>query len=124
MQQIVNVFGLKTAFDILNQRILLLELELYHVRRVVLSWLKFHLRNRPQCVNFGGTRPILRDIICSFPKDSTLASLLLFIHNLGLSTSCRIFEPFLFGGDRDIVLQKSRDMGFGFANLELKRLPS
>ena len=82
----VGIFlNLSEAFDTVNHRILLDNFEHYGIRGLALEWIKCHLYNRHQYVEFNGTSSSFHEISCGVRQGSVLGPLffLIYINDLG-----------------------------------------
>ena len=71
---------LQKAFDTVNHRILLLELEHYGIRGCALEWFKSYLSDGKQCVSVNGSNSNLLQMTCGVPQGSVLGPLLFLIY--------------------------------------------
>ena len=85
MNKIRIFLDLSKAFDIIDHKILLHNLEYYGFRGVVLEWFKNDLSERTQYVAYKNCKSSLRDVVCGVPQCSNLSPLLLFCMEM---TSC------------------------------------
>ena len=85
--QSLGIFlDLSKAFDTLNHDILIHELNIYGIRDLANSWIKYYLSNRKQYVVYNNTNSTHSDIVCGVPQGSILGPLLFsFIHKRPLS---------------------------------------
>ena len=90
---------LKKAFDTVNHRILLENLEHYGIRGVVLDWFKSYLENRKQYVTVNGHCSETLNIICGVPQGSVLGPLLFLIYINDLTNVSKVLKFHLFADD-------------------------
>ena len=99
---------LSKAFDTLDHRILLLKMERYGIRGLVLGWCKSYLENRTMCVrSLAGTPPSLEvsetyNIDYGVPQGSCLGPLLFLIYCNDLPLNLTTSKSILFADDATI----------------------
>ena len=96
---------LRKAFDTVNHEILLLKLEHYGIRGLILQWFKSYLSNRKQYVYLNGSTSSLRNITCGVPQVSVLGPLLFLLYINALPNMSKILNFYLFADDINIYYE-------------------
>ena len=114
---------LRKAFDTVNHEILLLKLEHYGIRGILLDWFKSYLSNRKQFVCINGISSSLKDISCGVPQGSVLGPLLFLLYINDLPNISKILNFYLFADDTNIYYENENLAQMEkIINLELKKL--
>ena len=114
---------LRKAFDTVNHEILLLKLEHYGIRGIILDWFKSYLSNRKQFVYINGISSSLKDISCGVPQGSVLGPLLFLLYINDLPNISKILNFYLFADDTNIYYENENLAQMEkIINLELKKL--
>ena len=98
---------LKKAFDTVNHKILLTELEYCGVSDILLNWFESYLTGRKQYVSFNGEISDLKDITCGVPQGSVLGPLLFLIYINDLPNVSEKLKFFLFADDTNIYFESN-----------------
>ena len=114
---------LRKAFDTVNHEILLLKLEHYGIRGILLDWFKSYLSNRKQYAYINGISSSFKDISCGVPQGSVLGPLLFLLYINDLPNISKILNFYLFADDTNIYYENENLAQMEkIINLELKKL--
>ena len=100
---------LQKAFDTVNHRILLSNMEHYGIRGCALEWFKSYLSNRKQYVSVNGSNSNLLPINYGVPQGSVLGPLLFLIYINDLPNTSKKLTFYLFADDTNIYYE-SKDL--------------
>ena len=93
------------AFDTVNHDILLIKLDHYGIRGIVVQWFQSYLYGRQQTVKFNGINYVLKNITCGVPQVSILGPLLFLIYINDLGAVSQITFPIMYADDTNIFIQ-------------------
>ena len=114
---------MKPAFDAIDHKILLYNLEHYGFRGVVLGWFKNYLSNRTQYVSYNNCKSSLRDIVCGVPQGSILGPLLFILYVNDITFTSNVLDFILFADDTTILYShKDINSQVNVVNKELKEV--
>ena len=100
---------LQKAFDTVNHRILLSQLEHYGIRGCALEWFRSYLSDGKQYVSVNGSNSNLLSITCGVPQGSVLGPLLFLIYINDLPNVSKKLTFYLFADDTNIYYE-SKDL--------------
>lgn len=101
----IGVFiDLKKAFDTIDHSILLLKLQLYGVRGIVLDWLSSYLNKRQQYVQYNNNKSNNMQIQCGIPQGSVLGPKLFILYINDICDVSKLLNFVLFADDTNIYL--------------------
>ena len=98
---------LRKAFDTVNHDILLLKLEHYGIRGVMLKWFQSYLTDRKQFVSFNGNSSDVLNVKCGVPQGSVLGPLLFLLYINDLPNVSKILNFYLFADDTNIYYESN-----------------
>ena len=114
---------LQKAFDTVNNKILLANLNHYGIRGVSNDWFKSYLSNRNQYVSINGYESGLAALNCGVPQGSVLGPLLLLLYINDLNQAIKICKVHHFADDTILVcLSNSIKKLNKLVNADLKHL--
>ena len=117
------IIDLSKAFDTIDHKILINELNHYGVRGNTLSLIESYLSNIKQCVSALGKISEQLAVIFGVPQGSCLGPLLFLIYINDISNICKSNELILFADDTNIFVKgKSKQEVYIEANMILKQL--
>ena len=93
---------LSKAFDTINHEILYEKLYYYGIQDIALDWVKIHLENQTQFIQFGSSRSYHRKISLGIPQGSILGPLLFIVYVNDLPTIPSLTQSVLFADDTGI----------------------
>ena len=93
---------LSKAFDTINHEILYEKLYYYGIQDIALDWVKIHLENQTQFIQFGSSRSYNRKISLGIPQGSILGPLLFIVYVNDLPTIPSLTQSVLFADDTGI----------------------
>uniref|UniRef100_A0A8C6M4T9 Reverse transcriptase domain-containing protein n=1 Tax=Nothobranchius furzeri TaxID=105023 RepID=A0A8C6M4T9_NOTFU len=94
---------LKKAFDTVDHKILIIKLEKYGFRGVVLDWIKSYVMNRQQYVQINEFKSKLMDIECGVPQGSVLGPKLFIMYINDICKVSKILKFVIFADDTNIL---------------------
>ena len=101
----IGVFiDLKKAFDTIDHSILLLKLQLYGVRGIVLDWLSSYLNKRQHYVQYNNNKSNNMQIQCGIPQGSVLGPKLFILYINDICDVSKLLNFVLFADDTNIYL--------------------
>ena len=115
---------LSTAFDTVDNEILISKSEYYGIKEKTLKWLKSYLSERKQCISYSDAgKTSMCSIICDVPQDSILGPLLFLIYVNNLDKASSILKPIIFADDTNLFLSnKDINKLSNDINVELQKM--